>query len=68
MFSKAVLSLGALLLLAAPAAAQFAPALVNVTSGDAFLNVEWAITAAGGDPTIRTFTGEFDLFFVFSKK
>ncbi len=59
MFSKALLPLGAMMLLAAPAAAQFAPALVNVTSGDAFLNIEWAITAAGGDSTIRTFTGEF---------
>ncbi len=42
----------------AAAAAQFAPANVNVTAADSSLIIDWAITPPGGDPSIRSFTGE----------
>ncbi len=50
------LALGALV---ARVGAQQPATRINVTAGDEFLAVEWAILSVGGDPAITGFTGEW---------
>lgn len=61
-YSASAASVGAALIAVlgnVPAAnAQWPASAVNVTPGDGFLDIDWAISVPGGDASLRTFIGK----------